>query len=215
MIQYVGQGSIPSPRQTKKIFFCLFWSKWFSFSFILFISIYTITAISNFFRKFAEIFSAQGAPRVIDTGGNWKESSSRKIVIIFFTPLGSRVNIYINFCLQVHLVVWSLKLFPLFATGVNNTSRTGGKICRQCRWYRWQICRWCRWYRRQFCHWCHWHRWSTLTCEYLCEFSKKIWNDPNVIFRGMGRRFMKKPEAKNPVTLSLLTPWSGSIQVLK
>ncbi len=39
-----------------------------------------------------------------------------------------------------------------FATGVNNTRRTGGKICRRCRW----------------------HRWCTLTCEYLHEFSKKF-----------------------------------------
>ena len=27
----------------------------------------------------------------------------------------------------------------MFATGINNTSRTGGKICRQSRWYLWQI----------------------------------------------------------------------------
>ncbi len=39
-----------------------------------------------------------------------------------------------------------------FATGVNNTRRTGGKICRRCRW----------------------HRWCTLICEYLCKFSKKF-----------------------------------------
>ncbi len=39
-----------------------------------------------------------------------------------------------------------------FATGVNNTRGTGGKICRRCRW----------------------HRWCTLTCEYLCKFSKKF-----------------------------------------
>ncbi len=44
-----------------------------------------------------------------------------------------------------------------FATGVNNTSGNGGKICRRCRWYR-----------------CRWHRWCTLTCEYLREFSKKF-----------------------------------------
>jgi hypothetical protein len=42
------------------------------------------------------------------------------------SPLGSRGNIYINFCLQVHFqVVCSLILFPLFATGVNDT---GGKL---------------------------------------------------------------------------------------
>jgi hypothetical protein len=42
-----------------------------------------------------------------------------------WTPLGSRVNIYINFCLQVHFGVCSLILLPLFATGVNDT---GGKF---------------------------------------------------------------------------------------
>ncbi len=70
-------------------------------------------------------------------------------------------------------------------TGINNTSETGGKICRRRRWYRWQICRQCRWYQRQFCrrcrwhrwqicHRCRWYRWSTLSCEYLREFSKKF-----------------------------------------
>ncbi len=44
--------------------------------------------------------------------------------------------------------VCSLILFPLFATGVNNTRETGGKIYRQCHWYRGQICHRCRWYRR-------------------------------------------------------------------
>ncbi len=39
-----------------------------------------------------------------------------------------------------------------FATGINSSSETGGKICRRCRWY----------------------RWCTLTCEYLREFSKKF-----------------------------------------
>ncbi len=72
-----------------------------------------------------------------------------------------------------------------FATGINNTSETGGKICRRRRWYWWQICRrscWyrpqfcrrCRWHRWQICHRCRWYRWSTLSCEYLREFSKKF-----------------------------------------
>ncbi len=110
-----------------------------------------------------------------------------------WAPLGSRVNIYINLCLQVHFKVsaaWycSHYLPPVsttpvanlppvsliwlaicrrcrwygwqfatgvvdiggkFATGVNNTRGTGGKICRWCRWYQWQICCRCRWSRRQ------------------------------------------------------------------
>ncbi len=50
-----------------------------------------------------------------------------------------------------------------FATGVNNTRGTGGKICCRCCWYWWQIF-----------HRCCWHRCCTLTCEYLREFSKKF-----------------------------------------
>ncbi len=97
-----------------------------------------------------------------------------------WSPLGSRGNIYINFCLQVHFQVsaaWycshyfppmsmtpvtnllPVLLIPMaistgvgvttskYATDVNNTSGTGGKIFRQWRWY---LCHWCRWYRRQF-----------------------------------------------------------------
>ncbi len=68
-------------------------------------------------------------------------------------PLGSRVNIYINFCLQVYFKVsaaWycSHYLPPVSTTPVANTRGTGGKICRWCHWYRWQICRRCHWYRR-------------------------------------------------------------------
>jgi hypothetical protein len=40
----------------------------------------------KFFQKFAEIFAAQGLPPV-DTGGKWKKSSIRKILIILFGHL--------------------------------------------------------------------------------------------------------------------------------
>ncbi len=70
-----------------------------------------------------------------------------------------------------------------FATGINNTTETGGKICR----------------------WCRWYRWSTLSCEYLREFSKKFETALMVQYtQGLGGNWiMKKPEAKNLVTLSL------------
>jgi hypothetical protein len=46
----------------------------------------------------------------------------KNYIFCVWTPLGSRVNIYINFCLQVHFKVSSaLRLFPLFATGVVDT----------------------------------------------------------------------------------------------
>ncbi len=65
-----------------------------------------------------------------------------------WTSLGRRVNIYINFAFKFTFRFHHLILFPLLATGVNNTSRTGCKICRPCHWY---------W--RQFCCRCRWHRW--------------------------------------------------------
>jgi hypothetical protein len=107
---------------------------------------------------------------------NEKNFNQKNFNNVIGTPFDSRVNIYINFCLQVHFKVYlgicNLILFPLFATGVidtsgkfassvvdtggnfytggkfatgivdnggklaaciNNTSETGGKICRQCR----------------------------------------------------------------------------------
>jgi hypothetical protein len=42
------------------------------------------------FQKFAEIFVATG---VVDTGGKCKKSSVRKVFIISWTSLGSRVGI--------------------------------------------------------------------------------------------------------------------------
>jgi len=66
----------------------------------------------RFFSKIrGHIRSSRLTTGVADTGGKWKKSSIRKILIIFVgTPLDSRVNIYINFCLQVHFKVpaaWS------------------------------------------------------------------------------------------------------------
>ncbi len=48
-----------------------------------------------------------------------------------WTPLGSRVNIYINFCLQVQFKM------------------TAAWYCTHCQWHRWQICRRRCWYRWQ------------------------------------------------------------------
>ncbi len=39
-----------------------------------------------------DIRSSKFTTGLVDTGGKWKKSSSRKLFIIFFTPLGSRVN---------------------------------------------------------------------------------------------------------------------------
>ncbi len=111
----------------------------------------------KFFRKFAEIFTAQGSPPVLLTPmANEKIFNQKKFNNFVGTPLDSRVNIYINFYLQVHFKVSAADIVPIvchrcrwhwqqiivdtggkFATGINNTSETGGKICRRCPWYRW------------------------------------------------------------------------------
>jgi hypothetical protein len=69
-----------------------------------------------------------------------------------------------------------------FATDINNTSGTGGKIRRRCRWY----------------------RWCTLTCEYLREFSKKIVMTLVLFSEAWGKRIHEKEIwSKNLVTLTL------------
>jgi hypothetical protein len=70
----------------------------------------------------------------------------------------------------------------IFATGFNNTSGTGCKICLRCI--------------------------GTGGGPWLvnisAHFLKKVWNEPNVIFRGLGEDdSWKKPKAKNLMTLSL------------
>jgi hypothetical protein len=54
------------------------------------------------------------------------------------------------------------------------------------------------------CHRCQRHQWSTLSCEYLREFSKKF-ETVLMGYSGAGEKLIdeKKPEAKNLVTLSL------------
>ncbi len=92
------------------------------------------------FRIFSKIRGDIRSSR-LTTNGKWqmKKIFNLKNVNNFVgTPLDSRVNIYINFCLQFQLKLRYLQpdINPI--------------ICRRCRWHQWQICRWCRWYRWQF-----------------------------------------------------------------
>ncbi len=53
-----------------------------------------------------DIRSTRFATGVNDTGGKWKKIFNQKNFNNFiWSPLGSRENIYINFCLQVHFQV--------------------------------------------------------------------------------------------------------------
>ncbi len=133
----------------------------------------TITAILNFFENSRRYSRLKVHHRCRWHRWQMEKIFNQKIFNYFFrTSLGSRVNIYKNFCLQVHFKVsaawYSCHYLPpvanlpprgdvdtggQFATGVVDTSgKNGGKICRRCRWY----------------------RWCTFTCEYLREFSKKF-----------------------------------------
>ncbi len=106
-----------------------------------------------------------------------EKSSIRKVFIIsighFWVPeLAYKINFSIKFILNCQ----QSDIVPI--------------VCQQCRWHRWQIC-----------HQCRWNQGCTLTWV-IREFSKNIWNDPCVIFRGLGEDDSKKSEAKNLVTLS-------------
>ncbi len=69
-------------------------------------------------------------------------------------------------------------------------------FCEFCHRYRW--CCWYRWQTFQ------WHQWSTFSCEYLCEFSKKI-ETALFVLRGLGEtQFMTETwSQKSRVTVPL------------
>jgi hypothetical protein len=48
---------------------------------------YTLTAISNFSKILGDICGSRYTTDVVDTGGKWEKSSSRKILIILFGHL--------------------------------------------------------------------------------------------------------------------------------
>ncbi len=163
-----------------------------------------------------DILSSRLTTSVVDTGGKWKKSLIRKILIILLGHLWIVELTYMYiFAFKFTLRYLQPDINPIvchwcqrhwwqfangvvdtsgkfaasivdtggnFATDINNTSETGGKICRRCRWY----------------------RWSTLSCEYLREFSKKF-ETALMIYSGAWGKLIheKKTEAKNLVTLSI------------
>ncbi len=137
-----------------------------------------------------------------DTGGKWKTSSIRKILIILFGHLWVVEETYIYiFAFKFTFTCLQPDIVPI---SCHRCQWHRWQICRRCHWYRWQFaagivdtggklatgvnntrgtggkichrCRWyrCHWHRWQICHRCRWHRWCTLTCKYLREFSKKF-----------------------------------------
>ncbi len=135
-----------------------------------------------------------------------------------WTPLGSRVNIFaFKFSLRwlqpdiVPIICcrrcwyrWQFATGVIdtvgkFATGINNTSEIGGKICRRRRWHRWQICRRCQRYRQQFCRRCRWYRRCTLNCDYLREFSKKF-ETVLMQYSGAGEKLIHQKNQKQKIS---------------
>ncbi len=97
---------------------------------------------------------------------HWKMEkifNHKSFYYVIWTTLGSRANLSINFCLQVHFKVsaalYCSHYLPLVSlTPVENlppVSTTLAKLGANC-------------------HRCRWYWWCTLTCKYLCEFSKKF-----------------------------------------
>jgi hypothetical protein len=170
----------------------------------------------EFFRKFAEIFTAQGAPPVSTTPVA-NESLSRKILIILFGHL------------------WVVELTYIYIFAFKFTLRCLQPdivliICHRCQRHRRQICRRCRWYRWQFatsvvdtggkfaagivdiggkfatgvnstretggkiCRRCRWYRWPPvlltpvvhLDLRISPQIFEKIWNGPNGTLWGWG-----------------------------
>ncbi len=72
-----------------------------------------------------------------------------------WAPLGSRVNIHINFCLQVYFKVSAAWYCSHYLPPV---SLIPVAICQWRRWHRRQLIRWYHWHRWQICHRCQQHK---------------------------------------------------------
>ncbi len=148
---------LPLKWQCHEIF-CFWFFSWISFPQA---SDYTIRAVSNFFENSRRYSQLKVCHRCRWHWWQMEKTFKQKYFNIFvWTPLGSRVNIYINFCLQVHFKVsgaWYCchYLPPVSLTPVANLPRVSlipVTICHRRRWHRWQICCLYRWHRWQICH---------------------------------------------------------------
>ncbi len=82
--------------------FCFWFFSWISFPPA---PEYSIKTVSNFSKIRWDIRSSRFATGVNDTGGKWKKSSIRKILIILFGHLWVVEKTCVYFCLQVHFQV--------------------------------------------------------------------------------------------------------------
>ncbi len=185
---------------------------WF-FSWISFpqASEYTIMAISNFFensRRYSRHKVHHRCQR-----HRWqieKIFKQKNFNNFFWVPLGSRVNIHINFFLQVHFKVSAAWYCSHYLPPV---SLIPVAICHRCQQHKGN------WWQNlppvslipvanlppvslipaAICHRCHWHRWWTLTCEYLREFSKKF-ETVLMGYSGAGGKLIHKKNQKQKIS---------------
>ncbi len=117
----------------------------------------------KFFRKFAEIFAAQGAPPVSLT------------LTLTLTPVAYGKIIKVLIILFGHL--WEVELTYRYIFAFKFTLRSQQPdivhiICRRCRWHQWQITTGIKNISEtggKICCQCQWYQWCTLTCEYLSK----------------------------------------------
>ena len=121
----------------------------FDFSFFSWISFpqapeYTNRAVSNFFEN-----SRRYSQLKVHHLCRWHRWQIAKIFkmknfnYFVWTPLGSRVNIYINFCLQVQFKMtaawYCTHYLPPVSMTISLVLLIPVAICRWRRWYRWQF----------------------------------------------------------------------------
>ncbi len=128
--------------------FCFWFFSWGSFPQT---SDYSIRAVLNFFensRRYSQLKVCHRCQR-----HRWQMKKTFKQLNFnnfVWTPLGSRVNININFCLHVHFKVSAAWYCCHYLPPV---SLIPVAICHRRRWHQWKICRRYRWHRSQICHW--------------------------------------------------------------
>ncbi len=144
----VGKWGNPEPYlkgQCHEIF-CFWFFSWISFPQA---SDYIIRVVSNFFensRRYLQLKVCHRCQR-----HRWQMEKTFKLKNfnnLVWTPSGSRVNIYINFCLQVHFKVSAAWYCCHYLPPVSTTPEANllpvllipVAICHRRRWYRWQIC---------------------------------------------------------------------------
>ncbi len=160
--------------------FCYWFFSWTSFPQA---SGYTIRAVSNCFENSRRYLQLKVCHRCQRHRRQMEKTFKQKNCNNFVsTSLGSRVNIYVNFCLQVHFKVsaawYCCHYLPTVSTtpmaNLPPVSLIPVAICNWRHWHRWQICRRYRWHRWQIaaginitsenggknCHRCRWYRWQ-------------------------------------------------------